>query len=211
MVETLHVPGFREFLIVVPKLTESGHQVVFHYNTVTLILNDELRLLMDHPLMKFQRSPTYGSYSFAMMATTDQEESPPDDKIPITDQRRKISLELMHRRLGHPAFRSLLSASDNHVWNDVRLVPEPEPFCTACKVGSIRSANRGSGTVSEPTSPAQVLFCDVVSNPSTQGGLTAKSHFPYYLIFVDGFSKYSVMIGTKKIRTQDVIKCLERF
>ena len=114
----------------------------------------------------------------------------------------------MHQHLGQPSFRSLIAASDAHVWRDIRLVPQSEPFCIFCKIGAIRSANQGSSLVAHVTKPGQILFGNIISNPSTKGVLSAATHFKFYLILVCACSCYTALIGTNQKCSSDIIGCI---
>ena len=52
--------------------------------------------------------------------------------------RKKISLELLHQRLGHICTRSLLAGDTANVWEDIELRIYPDPFCISCKIYSIK-------------------------------------------------------------------------
>ena len=52
--------------------------------------------------------------------------------------RKKISLELLHQRLGHRSTRLLLSGNTDNVWGDVELRIYPDPFCTSCQIYSMK-------------------------------------------------------------------------
>ena len=51
--------------------------------------------------------------------------------------RKKISLELLHQRLGHRSTRSLLNGDTAKFWEDVYLRIYPDPFCTSCQISSM--------------------------------------------------------------------------
>ena len=42
--------------------------------------------------------------------------------------RKKITLELLHQRLGHRSTRSLIAGDTANVWEDVELRIDPDPF-----------------------------------------------------------------------------------
>ena len=46
-------------------------------------------------------------------------------------KRKKISLELMHHRLGHRSTRSLMDGDTANVWEDEKLQIDADPFCTS--------------------------------------------------------------------------------
>ena len=47
------------------------------------------------------------------------------NKLP---SRKKIALELLHHILGHRSTRSLLAGYTDHVWEDIELRIDPDPF-----------------------------------------------------------------------------------
>ena len=122
----------------------------------------------------------------------------------------KIDLELMHQRLGHQSFQSLLAASHENIWEDVSLRFAPESFCIGCKVATRRSTARGSRAVSEQNKPGQILFMDLIHNPANMSVNTA-THWPYYLIVVCAFSRYGVLIPTWKADSGSIIASLYDF
>ena len=48
-----------------------------------------------------------------------------EKKLPA---RNKITLELLHHRLGHRSTRSLLAGDTANIWEDVELRINPDPF-----------------------------------------------------------------------------------
>ena len=57
-------------------------------------------------------------------------------------KRKKIALELMHKRLGNRSTRSLIAGDTANVWEDAELRIDPDPFCTSCKISSINKKAR---------------------------------------------------------------------
>ena len=57
------------------------------------------------------------------------------NKLPA---RKKIALELLHQRLQHISTRSLLAGDTENVWEDVELRIDTDPFCTSCKITSMK-------------------------------------------------------------------------
>jgi hypothetical protein len=68
-----------------------------------------------------------------------------------------ITLEQMHQRLGHVSMRTIIAGWEAGVWDKFKLQFEPDAFCIGCQVGAQRTANRGSSTVSNPTTIRQRL------------------------------------------------------
>ena len=49
------------------------------------------------------------------------------NKLPY---RKKISLELIHQRLGHRSTRKLLAGDTANFWENIKQIIDPDPFCT---------------------------------------------------------------------------------
>ena len=56
--------------------------------------------------------------------------------------RKKISLELLHQRLGNRSTISLLSGDTDNVWEDIDIIIHPYPFCTSCQISSMNKKAR---------------------------------------------------------------------
>ena len=93
-----------------------------------------------------------------------QADAPPSKLSEHLSAKQKVDLELMHLRLGHQSFKSLLAASHEELWDDITLRFAPDTFCIGCKVATRRAAARGNHSVSEQTRPGQVLFMDLIHN-----------------------------------------------
>ena len=66
--------------------------------------------------------------------------------------RKKIALELLHKRLGHRSTRSLLAGDTTNVWEDVELRIDPYPFCTSCQISSMKKKARSKNPL-KPKAP----------------------------------------------------------
>jgi hypothetical protein len=121
---------------------------------------------------------------------------------------KKIDLELLHQRLGHQSLQSLLAASHDTLWADVLAQFGPDTFCIGCKIGTSRSANRTFRPVSDPQYPGQILFLDIIYNPS-KTSITTSTYFPYYLLVVCALSRYGVLVGTQGHASADITDALE--
>ena len=75
-------------------------------------------------------------------------------------------------------------------------------------MATICSANRGTGTGALATAPGQIFFNDLLHNPS-HSGLTAATHFPYYLIAICSYSRYTAFIGMRGMEVDDIIGAIE--
>ena len=189
--EVLYVPGFTLCLWSVTAFTQHGHSVEFDDDSVhiTLFRNqpDALHITLEQPFQQQQQRKI-----FANMAQSNK---------------KKISIEIMHKRLGHCAFNSLLLASNDDLYNDVTITQAPTGFCSGCHIGAIRRARRGNHPVGPTTQSGLVWFLDIIKNPYPNG-ITRQSYSQYYLNMVDSYSRYQVLHPLPSITTAAVINAL---
>ena len=103
-------------------------------------------------------------------------------------KRPRISLELMHRRLGHRATKSILLGEESKLHSDSKVVPDPDDFCENCKISTIRAANRGKEREETQSKPGQVLFLDAQRNIGKRS-LTSSTNYPACLMICDEHSR----------------------
>jgi hypothetical protein len=209
LLDTLHVPGLNAPLMAVIPFAMASHRISFLDSCVKLLLNTNetlpLRIRISHPYYH----PTVTTTSLAICrhnshpaANTVNSRSNTMSIIPTANHvsNQTITLERMHQRLGHVSMRTIIAGWEAGVWDKFKLQFEPDTFCIGCQVGAQRTANRGSGTVSNPTLAGQIIHLDILYNPS-ETGLTKASYFPYYLGIANAYLHAFFMIG---LRTQDV-------
>ena len=56
--------------------------------------------------------------------------------------RKKIALELLHKRLGHRSTRSFLAGDNANVLEDKELRIDPDTFCKSCQISSMKKKAR---------------------------------------------------------------------
>ena len=56
--------------------------------------------------------------------------------------KKKISLELLHQRLGHRSTRSFLSGYTDNAWEDIYLRIDQDPIFTSCQISSMNKKYR---------------------------------------------------------------------
>ena len=113
--------------------------------------------------------------------------------------RKKIALELLHRKLGHKSTISLLAGDTTNVWEDIDLIIYPYPFCTSCQIYSTNKKAK-SKILLKPEAPLRWVFMDII--PSTAPKfLTSDTTFSNYLLIVDAYSKITKLYGMEKIST----------
>jgi hypothetical protein len=113
----------------------------------------------------------------------------------------------LERRLGHVSTKAIIAGWEANVWDNFKLLFEPDKFCIGCKTAISRTANRGQGKVTSPTKPGQILHMEIHYNPS-KIGLSPSSYFPYYLNITNAYSHMCFMIGMQTMKTSSVMEAL---
>ena len=121
--------------------------------------------------------------------------------------RKKISLELLHHRLGHRYTRSLLVEDTANVWEDIELRIDPDPFCTSCQISYMNKKARSKNPL-DPKSPFKWVFMYII--PSTAPKcLTSDTIFSNYLLIVNSHSKIPKLYDNEKFSTEEVMDKLD--
>ena len=123
--------------------------------------------------------------------------------------RKKISLELLHQRLGHRSTRSLLAGETDNVLGDIDLIIYPDPFCKSCQISSMNKKARSKIPL-KPNVPFKWVFMDIVPSTSPKM-LTSDTTFSNYLLIVDAYYKIPKLYGMENITTEEVMDKLDMF
>jgi Reverse transcriptase (RNA-dependent DNA polymerase) len=123
--------------------------------------------------------------------------------------KRNVDLQLLHNRLGHRRTDSLLLGNNDDIWADITVKNDPESICTTCQITlSRRAARVKQRPAAYPTKPGVMAMADIIDNPFERG-LTVKTHFPYYLLVVDVYSSFPVLLGLHSINTMSVLQAFD--
>ena len=128
------------------------------------------------------------------------------NKLPA---RKKISLELLHQRIGHRCTRSLLDGGTSNFWEYVELRIDPDPFYTSCQISSMNKKARSKIPL-KPNAPFKWVFLDMVSSTAPKS-LTSDTTFSNYILIVDAYYKILKLYGMEKITTEEVMDKLDMF
>jgi len=123
---------------------------------------------------------------------------------------RRIGLELLHQCLGHWKCRALLAASEHGVWEDTIIHMGPEQKCISCDISTSRASSRNKEAHTGGTYASEYIFLDIL-HPVIPVGLTQDTTFPFYLILVDAYSRYTCIYGIKDKSSTCVRETLTRY
>jgi hypothetical protein len=157
--------------------------------------------------------PSTNDQSFAATTenTTTVSETEIINTLSTTNTKRNVHLQLMHHRLGHRSIELLLLGNSDNIWNDVTVKKDPETVCKTCQITLARRAARNRiHPDNYPTTPGTMVMVDIISNPF-DFGLTIKSNFRYFILFVDVFSSFPVLLGINNQSAGTVIQTLQLY
>jgi hypothetical protein len=124
--------------------------------------------------------------------------------------KRQIGCSLMHNRLGHRSVGAIMLANKDDLWNDVSVMPEPDKICETCRITLSRKANRSKIPPLRSKFARHTILLDIEKNPSPKG-LTPGTHFPFFLVVVDQATTFSVLLGTRKIPSAEVLQLVKLY
>ena len=123
--------------------------------------------------------------------------------------RKKITLELLHQRLGHRSTILFLARDTANVWRDVELRIDLDPFCTSCQISSMNKKARSKIPL-KPKTPFKWVFIDIFPSTAPKS-LTSDTTFSNYLLIVDAYFKIPKLYVMEKITTEKVMEKLDMF
>ena len=216
LTHTLYVPGVQSHLISISALNEAGSPVNFTLDKATIHINGKAIEIPNPFHRKDVGLPL--SFAAALQSAADNDDSTTqeDPRIPARSPEAKepaearVSLELMHKRMGHRSVQSIVAAKAAKAWKGVQVSATTDEYCVDCKIAGITKAKRGANPPSQATGPGKVLFLDVIPNPA-KGGLTSSTTFKYFLLIICAFSRYFVYLGMNSKGSSAVIDTLEYF
>jgi hypothetical protein len=142
LLDTLLVEGLQAHLIFIPALNKSGITAQFDTDCAWLTINGR-DIMTPNP---YHRQTN--KYEVPFVTRTNQQEMAPD-KIPAISPEAEqplniqISLEVMHRQMGHQSFKNIVAAEASKAWKGVSIRQAPDDYCVECKIGGIVKTKRG--------------------------------------------------------------------
>jgi hypothetical protein len=113
-------------------------------------------------------------------------------------------------RLGHHKCRTLLATSKHNLWNDTTVCMSPETGCLNCSIATICSSAQSKQLHIGAATPGKYVFLDTL-HPLVSSGITPATSFPFYLILVDSYSRYTCIYGIPDKSTDAVVTTLKQY
>lgn len=158
----------------VTKFAHHGFHAVIKKNATTLMFN---HYGVEHPVM-LQSVGTSKVLATSLRVFSDSETM--NEKYHLVPSirsrdhsawaKKRISLEVLHNRLGHCKCRTLLAASEHNLWADTNILMTPEVGCLSCGIATIRATARNKEPHSTAKRPGEYyLFLDILYPIVAQG------------------------------------------
>ena len=207
----MYVPGLNKRLLSLTKFADHGHYSKITKGAVILYFGEE-----ENPVTLPLVNGISFSYSAHSDASTANSLVTQGTPVPSTKQldrkrgKRRLTLELLHKRLGHRNCRCLLAASEQDVWADTTVRMATEEECVTCQISTIKAADKNKMPHTPMTKPRQTIFMDILHLQSGSH-LTPDSTFAFLLIMVDAYSRFTKIYGLDDKTTASVIKTIRQY
>jgi hypothetical protein len=139
----MYVPGLNKRLLSLTKFADHGHYSTITKGAVTLYFGEEENPVT-LPLVN-GISFSYSTHSDASTANSSVTQGTPVPSTKQLDRKRgkgRLTLELLHKRLGHRNCRCILAASEQDVWADTTVRMATEEECVTCQISTIKAADK---------------------------------------------------------------------
>ena len=115
------------------------------------------------------------------------------------------SIEVWHKRLGHPSVDRLHILVDRHLVHGITIDQRDMPACTACHAGKQSRRPFAQQATRRAKRVLELVHSDV-SGPHQQTNLLDAR---YYVSFTDDYSRYGMMVLMR--HRSEVLNCFKRF
>ena len=83
----------------------------------------------------------------------------------MKDARKKISCEILHKRLGHLRNSNILYASKFKLWQDFYAQSTSDDWCTDCKIAVLNKNVLSKNAMLKPNEAHKWISINIVQNP----------------------------------------------
>jgi hypothetical protein len=125
-----------------------------------------------------------------------------------TFTKKKIHDSLLHRRMGHISYNTLLYKSKTDVWKDVSILSSGSTFCDPCHVTVVPKARHSHVRITLPSQAGDIVAFHPVPSPWRDHPLTKECNFPVGLFCVDVCTKRCEFIGMRSKATKHIIEAI---
>ena len=124
----------------------------------------------------------------------------------LSATRCKVSLDTLHRRLGHPSYDNVERMVDDDLVEGVELADRTRPsHCDPCLVGKLPRASFPSST-SRATAPLEVVVSDVHEMP-----VRSLAGYKYFVTFVDDYSRFAHVALLKGKTSPEILAAFKKY
>jgi len=214
LTDVMYVPGLSRRLFSITKFARFGHYAVVRGTSTTLHFAPTHAPVT---LTSYLGGTTFAADTKVHDEVQDELQTDGDyHDVPSLRNRdlskgmKYVSLELMHRRLGHRKCRTLLAANEHHLWGDAMVRMSTETGCLSCGIATIKASAHNKDHHTAASHPGEYVFLDIL-HPITHTGLTTKTSYAFYLIIVDAYSRYCTIHGLPDKISSAVIQALVQY
>jgi len=194
----------------VTQFAQHGHRAIVQQHGTTLLFGAHLLPIT----IPHHKNGRIMASNLSVTNSPNEDAYPCYHRVPAyrnKDQdKKRLPLELLHLRLGHRKCRTLLAASEHQLWEDTTVRMTGETGCLTCDVATICSRARNKEAHSGATWAGEYLFLDI-QHPLVQAGLTISTSYPFYVLIVDAYSRYSKLYGIPKKSTSAIVSALQQY
>ena len=125
-------------------------------------------------------------------------------------KKNNIPVELLYKRTGFRNIKTLLSANQENLWQDVNIIINNDIISdTNHHIATIHKKNRNMSRIKNPNlKPGQILYLDIIKNTSSTS-ITPSTSFSYFLLAVDAYSCLPKLHDLFGVTTSEIITALK--
>ncbi len=207
--DVMYIPGLSRRLFSITKFAHHGHKALIQDNGIILYFEPHAAAVTLSPLSG--TNTVAADIRVHTSSYNEEHHSVPSARHrEHTTNKKQLSIELLHTRLGHRKCRTLLAASEHNLWEDVTIRMSPETGCLSCGIATIRSTARNKEPHTVAVAPGEYIFLDIL-HPTTAVGLTSHTSYAFYLILVDAYSRYTCLYGLPDKTADAVVAAIKQY
>ncbi len=144
--DVMYVPGLSQHLFSITKFAQHGHY------TITSSLSHRRHDGSNFLAADFKAHKEILEYHAA----------PSPRNRDHSNYKKRLSLELLHRQLGHRKCCTLLATSEHQLWQDKAVCMSPETGCLTCGISTIHATARNKEPHTGASQAGEHIFIDIL-------------------------------------------------